>query len=458
MAPCRSDKCLKISLDTHDIVFRRKHRDGQKQVVHGEVVLCTQNPTAIKAVKVSLHGVRKVHWLTDTLQPQTVRQRDSIFFQDRLLYVFVKGTGQPSKAAPGLYTWPFSFTLPSSLPESITWLPLDTYIRYSITAEATIGSGILTKKLRVSEPLRLLKSPSFFIDELQFAPEITQQTANLTLPKSGLDATVTLSQPYQPTDNGGGVLETTFALTPLLLDQSDTNALLSNPNRIVTLSLELLQNVHLVVTDKHGEPHRGTKCTRSVATVSRSVSASELVTARETAVDETEMREGGGGGGCGDDKDSSSNGGGGGDCSSNNNSSTPTPAPANYFDLKLPLPMAPYSLVQSVHDGDKIRVRYTLQAKVSVEDEGKKTTQEEGSANLFPKLFVPVRERQDSVISSTNSVCDTDIIDECGVVTSLPSYGEHLFDTYYCWDARGLTADDILRERDPIGAVRCCGS
>lgn len=38
--------------------------------------------------------------------------------------------------------------------------------------------------------------------------------------------------------------------------------------------------------------------------------------------------------------------------------------------------MAPYSLVQSVHDGEKIRVRYTLQAKVSVEDEAKKTTQE----------------------------------------------------------------------------------
>lgn len=51
-----------FSLDTHDIVFRRKHRDGQKQVVHGEVVLCTQNPTAIKAVKVSLHGVRKVQY------------------------------------------------------------------------------------------------------------------------------------------------------------------------------------------------------------------------------------------------------------------------------------------------------------------------------------------------------------------------------------------------------------
>ncbi|KKY21867.1 putative carbon catabolite repression protein [Diplodia seriata] len=250
MAPTGSDKCLRLSLDTHDIVFRRKHRDGQKLLVHGEVVFCTQTPAAIKSVK-------------------TVRQKDIIFSQDRLLYGLAKGTGKANKAAPGLYTWPFTFTLPSSLPESIPWLPLDTYIRYSICAEISIGSGVFTKTLRTSEPLRLIKSPSFFIDELEFAPDITQQTVHIALPNSQLDATVTLPQPYQPTDNGGGVLETTFALTPLLRDSATTpdattKTPSSNPHRSITLSLELLQNVHLVTTDKRGEPHRGTKCIREI--------------------------------------------------------------------------------------------------------------------------------------------------------------------------------------------------
>ncbi|KAL0257157.1 hypothetical protein SLS55_007967 [Diplodia seriata] len=379
MAPTGSDKCLRLSLDTHDIVFRRKHRDGQKLLVHGEVVFCTQTPAAIKSVKVALHGVRKVHWLTNTLQPQTVRQKDIIFSQDRLLYGLAKGTGKANKAAPGLYTWPFTFTLPSSLPESIPWLPLDTYIRYSICAEISIGSGVFTKTLRTSEPLRLIKSPSFFIDELEFAPDITQQTVHIALPNSQLDATVTLPQPYQPTDNGGGVLETTFALTPLLRDSATTpdattKTPSSNPHRSITLSLELLQNVHLVTTDKRGEPHRGTKCIRSVAEVSRSVAESRLMTTTATkataaACDGIEQPRSNL-----DGKDGYGSGSNG--HSNTTSTSTPTP-PTTCFDLTLPLPMAPYALVQSVHDGEKIRVRYTLRAKVSVEDDqGAKGTRE----------------------------------------------------------------------------------
>ncbi|OJD28676.1 carbon catabolite repression protein [Diplodia corticola] len=491
------DKCLKLSLDTHDVVFRRQHRDGQKLLVHGEVVFCTQTPTAIKSVKVALHGVRKVHWLTNTLQSQTVRQKDVIFSQDRLLYIFLKGTDQAKKVAPGRYIWPFTFTLPSSLPDSIPWLPLDTYIRYSICADITIGSGVFTRKLCTSEPLRLIKSPSFFIDELEFAPDITQQIAHITLPASELDATVTLAQPYQPTDNGGGVLETSFALTPFPttnIPDSSSSISSNRHHRTITLSLELLQTVHLVVTDKHGEPHRGTKCIRCVAEVSRSIAGSELLTkdatvgaaARATAVEvdcagEPRRRN------VDDEKD-----GWGNDADSTNSAgSTTPPPPTTCFDLTLPLPMAPYALVQSVHDGDKIRVRYTLRAKVSVKDNDddrdvKKVAQKEvsvydevvsivnfhvrsgaddaavrvqaESANLFPKLFVPVCERRDSVISNTSSACETDIVDECGVVTSLPSYGEHLFDAYFCWDARGLRADDIPRERNPVRAVPCCAT
>lgn len=98
----------------------------------------------------------------------------------------MKSAAQASRAEPGLYTWPFSFTLTGDLPESVTWLPQDSYICYAITAEVT--TGILSKTTRTTEHLRLIKSPSFWSDDLFFAPSVrpcsfhsTAATETLTL-------------------------------------------------------------------------------------------------------------------------------------------------------------------------------------------------------------------------------------------------------------------------------------
>ncbi|KAF4307804.1 Arrestin-like protein [Botryosphaeria dothidea] len=384
MVPCNPDKSLRIRLDSKDVVFRRSHRDGQKQVIQGDVTFYTQSATTIKSVKVLLQGTRKVSWLTNTLQPQNVGQKEIILRQEQRLHTYVKSAAQASRAEPGLYTWPFSFTLTGDLPESVTWLPQDSYICYAITAEVT--TGILSKTTRTTEHLRLIKSPSFWSDDLFFAPSIRE----LCFP-SDFTCQVSLPQPYEPID---GDLILDFKLT----------AHHTKPIKIHSIQLNLFQIVQLIVT-KDGSPWRTTKNERHITSTTLQPSDIAAFLEHTPAAHD--------------------------DC-----------ADAICFSVPLPLPLPPYSPTQSV-DEDNLKVRYKLRATVTTEDAQGKTC---GKSVVFsPQLFVPIRSSPSGLEASR----EADDRCPCASSTTLPIYGEHVFDTLYCGEVP-LAAEDAL-DFDDVG-------
>ncbi|KAH7047490.1 hypothetical protein B0J12DRAFT_667149 [Macrophomina phaseolina] len=422
MVPYNPDKSLRIRLDSKEVVFRRIHRDGQKQVLQGDITFYTQSPTTIKSVKVILQGVRKVSWLTDTLQPQYVHQKETILLQEQKLHVYVKNAAQASRAEPGLYTWPFAFTLSGELPESVNWLPADTYICYTLTAE--VATGMFSKAITTTENLRLIKSPSYWVDDLYFAPEVTEhstqrarsktadaihlvsflsnQIRDLTFPS--LSLLVSLPQPHLPLT--AGALPIAFAMT----------AAPSRPPRIPAITCTLIQTIQLVVT-KASLPYRTTKHERHIAST----------TLRRCDVDALLRQHG-----------------------------PPQPQAdgdaTTSFEAALPLPLPPYGLAQSV-DEEAVKVRYRVRVAAEV-GPGAEDSEAGGVCekvvHLFPKLFAPfrapgagvegvgAREGGGRESDDGRGACS------CGSSTvSLPLYGEHVFDALYSGDV-GLAEEDMM--------------
>ncbi|KAF2144831.1 uncharacterized protein K452DRAFT_147987 [Aplosporella prunicola CBS 121167] len=396
------DKTLRIGLDSKDIVFRRTHRDGQKKVIKGHVTFFSQTPTTIKSVKVILKGVRKVSWFTNTLQPQTVQQKETIHHQEQKLHVFVRSAAQASKAEPGLYTWPFTFSLSGDLPESVSWLPYNTSISYTLTAE--VATGILSMVTSTTEDLQLIKSPSFWADDLYFAPEFRE----LTFP-SDLTCQIFLAQPYQPTD---GELSLDFTITGNRNTSSD----------VESIKLDLLQTVQLAVTRDH-KLWRSSKEERLIKTITRT--PNDIVTFLESPLPES-------------------------NCATIR------------FSVPMQLPLVPFTCVQSVNE-ENVNVRYKLRVTVCTQDEdGKASNVRRQSVYLFPKLFSPIQKRPRTILIPSNSSSSSSSSDASseGTVTPpelppelydgscacdslpLPPYGEHVFDKPYHGEVR-LPDDDI---------------
>lgn len=109
--------------------------------------------------------------MTDTLHSQTVEQKETVYQQSQRLHVMVKNAAQASKAGPGLYSWPFTFQLDPKMPETVPRLLEDASICYYLTAE--VSTGLLTKCLSICERVRIIKSPSFWADQLFIAPEVS---------------------------------------------------------------------------------------------------------------------------------------------------------------------------------------------------------------------------------------------------------------------------------------------
>ncbi|KAL1635998.1 hypothetical protein SLS56_001350 [Neofusicoccum ribis] len=264
-------------LDSRDIVFRSRHRDGKRQIVQGDVVFNTNAPTTIRSVKITLRGIRKVSWITDTLQATAVQQKQTLFLQTQHLHIPSDHTTK--KSPPGAHTWPFLFALPPHLPESVDWLPANTFITYGLTA--TVSTGHFSRPQTATERLRLVKTPSFRVAaaaddyDVSFAPAERE-----LLWPDALIAQVTLAQPLQPTD---GALALDFRLLPL----GD----LAGAVRLGAVKLELVQTLQLVVS-RNGAPFRTTRKTRSVASSAASVDG--LVAAQRAKGGGDEDDDGGG--------------------------------------------------------------------------------------------------------------------------------------------------------------------
>ncbi|GME59025.1 Arrestin-like protein [Neofusicoccum parvum] len=367
-----------------------RHRDGKRQIVQGDVVFNTNAPTTIRSVKITLRGIRKVSWITDTLQATAVQQKQTLFLQTQHLHIPSDHTTR--KSPPGAHTWPFLFALPPHLPESVDWLPANTFITYGLTA--TVSTGHFSRPQTATERLRLVKTPSFHVPADDYDVSFAPAERELLWPDA-LIAQVTLAQPLQPTD---GALALDFRLLPL----GD----LAGAVRLGAVKLELVQTLQLVVS-RNGAPFRTTRKTRSVA--SSAASVDELVAAQRAK-------------GGGDEDDD----GGGRVC----------------FSVKLPLPGPPYACVQTVDD-EGMKVRYAL--RVGLEVGGAEGEMCERSVLLHPKLFVPVRSEHAGPGSSSADL-DPALFEDCPEVSGLPCYGEHLFDTLYCEERGGRISEDILRE------------
>lgn len=102
-----------------------------------------------------------------------MEQTETVYLQSQRLHVMVKNAAQASKAGPGLYSWPFTFQLDPNMPETVPRLLEDASICYCLTAE--VSTGLLTKSLITCERIRIIKSPSFWADQLFIAPEVSDR-------------------------------------------------------------------------------------------------------------------------------------------------------------------------------------------------------------------------------------------------------------------------------------------
>lgn len=242
-----------------------------------------------------------------------MQQKQTLFLQTQHLHIPSDHTTR--KSPPGAHTWPFLFALPPHLPESVDWLPANTFITYGLTA--TVSTGHFSRPQTATERLRLVKTPSFHVPADDYDVSFAPAERELLWPDA-LIAQVTLAQPLQPTD---GALALDFRLLPL----GD----LAGAVRLGAVKLELVQTLQLVVS-RNGAPFRTTRKTRSVA--SSAASVDELVAAQRAK-------------GGGDEDDD----GGGRVC----------------FSVKLPLPGPPYACVQTVDD-EGMKVRYALRVGLEV--------------------------------------------------------------------------------------------
>ncbi|KAL0080322.1 hypothetical protein J3Q64DRAFT_1625352, partial [Phycomyces blakesleeanus] len=147
-----------IDLETDEILMNGSTEESAGVLLHGSVFLNCQEPTKIKAIRLSFTGTAKVHWSEGNGSIQRpYREEITLIQQDWSLLPL---TGK-SHSLEGQHRWEFELALPGHLPESIHHsLGSVTYRFKAIIERSTFLINYATSRyLHISRRLR----PSFML-------------------------------------------------------------------------------------------------------------------------------------------------------------------------------------------------------------------------------------------------------------------------------------------------------
>ncbi|KAK7522030.1 hypothetical protein IWZ03DRAFT_357597 [Phyllosticta citriasiana] len=394
---------LQIILDSPTVVLSQQDGERQKASVSGHVVLHVRHGLSINAVKITFEGLRKVAWMTYSMTPAYVHQRERLILLQQTLFETSKGRLPGTRFKSGTYQWPFSFPLdPNALPETIERLP-DSYVKYNVSA--TVYTGILSKDQHCKEHIRIIKTPPLPGPDLNFLPQQIHQDVWA----EKLSYTISLHNPYTYI---GSAIPIDFRLTPL-----------QRGLQIGKIRLDLVEEVLLIVY-KDGEPWQNHSTRKSVLTTTTKAEPNVVEKRRNAAVREV-------------NEDSSAESAEE-DSAAEEAGSTNAPVvledEALSFRVELPVPSTPYITVQDI-DSERIKSRHLLYITVELINADKHSS--EMTMKFRPKLFLPPPSVANASSSSPSLLCGSDLWDQI----TPPSYGQHVFDC--------LWSDSLIDEPPP---------
>ncbi|CAI6331808.1 unnamed protein product [Periconia digitata] len=147
---------LEIKPDSPFVVFYGEASESQNAELKGKLVLSHAESMSVKAIRMTLTGVRKISWYTsNTVTPQPISQKQHFLTEHLTLFPVSGSPVKAHKINAGTHEWDFKFKMPSKLDESVEGLPTN-YIIY--TLKATVDKGYISKPLTATSHIRVIRT------------------------------------------------------------------------------------------------------------------------------------------------------------------------------------------------------------------------------------------------------------------------------------------------------------
>ncbi|OCL06231.1 carbon catabolite repression protein cred [Glonium stellatum] len=150
-----SKPTLEIRPDSPFVVFYGLPSEAQPAELTGKLVLTCPESMVVRSIKVTLCGMRKVSWMTNTVTPQPIVSKRTFLKQELNLFPADGLKNKAHKINPGVHDWSFRFQIPSDADESVEGL-VGNYIVYNLNA--TVDRGYISKHLSATRHIRVVRT------------------------------------------------------------------------------------------------------------------------------------------------------------------------------------------------------------------------------------------------------------------------------------------------------------
>lgn len=200
----QSKCCLEIKPDSPFVVFYGSPSEAGQAELSGKLVLDNEESINVRSIRIGLEGKRKIGWITNAVNPQTISQKTKFLEEDVMLFPHDGSVKQAHRIGPGHHEWTFKFTLNGDLPESVEGL-LGSHIIYNLTA--SVDRGYLTKDLSTTKHIRVVRTLG---QDMQDAVSLEQINEDIWTNKISYRITVPQKNYIVGTE-----IKADFILTPL---------------------------------------------------------------------------------------------------------------------------------------------------------------------------------------------------------------------------------------------------
>ncbi|OCK84655.1 hypothetical protein K432DRAFT_413882 [Lepidopterella palustris CBS 459.81] len=150
-----SKPTLDIFPDSPFIVFYGLPSEAQQAELTGRLVLTNSEPMLVRSIKMTLSGMRKVSWMTNTVTPQPIVTKRTFMKQELNLFPADGLKNKAHKINPGVHEWSFKFQMPGNVDESVEGL-VGNYIFYNLNA--VVDRGYISKQLCATKHIRVVRT------------------------------------------------------------------------------------------------------------------------------------------------------------------------------------------------------------------------------------------------------------------------------------------------------------
>ncbi|KAF2760263.1 hypothetical protein EJ05DRAFT_492081 [Pseudovirgaria hyperparasitica] len=146
---------LEIHPSSPFVVLYGSPAEAQATELTGKLVLTNPDSMPVKGIKMSLVGIRKVQWITNTVTPQHVTKKTTFLNQEVLIYPSEGSAKSAHRIGAGIHEWSFKFEIPGNTEESVEGLSMG-YIVYNLNA--SVQRGVMTKDLMATQHIRVIRT------------------------------------------------------------------------------------------------------------------------------------------------------------------------------------------------------------------------------------------------------------------------------------------------------------